>query len=121
MVIELAEAQVSLLFRGAYRSEELGSYRVVGSSGIAWHNGKSLGGDSINLRTAAGEEPIALVGDWWANGMHGAMGELLCAIEDGRQPSNAARDSLPGLAQCFAAIRSAKKSVSVDPSTLTTP
>lgn len=121
VVIELQEAQVSLLFRGAYRSEELGSYRVVGSSGVAWHWGKSLGGDSMILRTAAGEDSIVLVGDWWTNGMHGAMGELLCAIESGRQPSNAARSSLPGLALCFAAIRSAKTGVSVDPSTITTP
>ena len=121
VVIEFSEAQVSLLFRGAYRSQEVGSYRVAGSAGVARHWGKSLGGDSMRLRTAVGEESIALVGDWWANGMHGAMGELLCAIEEGRQPSNAARSSLPGLGLCFAAIRSAKTGMSVDPSTVATP
>jgi hypothetical protein len=35
------------------------------------------------------------------------MGELLCAIEEGREPMNGARDNLNSLALCFAAIAAA--------------
>jgi hypothetical protein len=35
------------------------------------------------------------------------MGELLCAIEQNRQPIHNARDNLNSLALCFAATRSA--------------
>jgi hypothetical protein len=35
------------------------------------------------------------------------MGELLCAIEQGRTPGHAARDNLRSLALCFAALASA--------------
>jgi hypothetical protein len=34
------------------------------------------------------------------------MGELLCAIEENREPQNSARDNLSSLALCFAAIQS---------------
>ena len=34
------------------------------------------------------------------------MGELLCAIEEGREPQNSARDNLHSLEVCFAACAS---------------
>jgi hypothetical protein len=36
------------------------------------------------------------------------MAELLCAIEDGRQPLNSARDNLRSLALTFAAVASTR-------------
>ena len=36
------------------------------------------------------------------------MGELLCAIEDDREPSNSARSNLKSLALCYAAVASAE-------------
>ncbi|MFA6241395.1 MAG: hypothetical protein WC655_10720, partial [Candidatus Hydrogenedentales bacterium] len=47
-------------------------------------------------------------GDWFANGFHGAMAELLCAIEEKREPYNSARHNLRSLALCFAAVASAE-------------
>ncbi len=38
------------------------------------------------------------------------MAELLCAIEDGRQPLNSARDNLRSLALTFAAVASTRDS-----------
>ena len=35
------------------------------------------------------------------------MGELLCAIEKNREPSNSARENLRSLAICLAAVKSA--------------
>jgi hypothetical protein len=37
------------------------------------------------------------------------MGELLCAIEEDREPENSARGNLQSLALCFAAIASARE------------
>jgi hypothetical protein len=39
------------------------------------------------------------------------MAELLCAIEEGREPVNNARGNLRGLGLCFAAIASAAEGV----------
>jgi predicted dehydrogenase len=36
------------------------------------------------------------------------MGELLCAVEEGREPLNGARENLRSLALAFAAIESAR-------------
>jgi hypothetical protein len=43
------------------------------------------------------------------------MGELLCAIEEGREPLNSARDNLRGLELCFAAVASAERHAAVRP------
>ena len=47
-------------------------------------------------------------GNWFDDGFRGTMGELLAAIEENREPSNAAASALPGLALCFAAVESAR-------------
>ena len=49
-----------------------------------------------------------LKGSWFLEGFMGTMGELLCAIESKREPVHSARDNLPGLALCIAAVRSAE-------------
>ena len=50
---------------------------------------------------------VALDGVWFDDGFAGAMGELLCAIEEDREPENSARRNLPSLELCFAAVASA--------------
>jgi hypothetical protein len=50
---------------------------------------------------------VKLGGSWFRDGFHGTMAELLCAIEEKRQPYNSARDNLESLAMCFAAVASA--------------
>lgn len=47
------------------------------------------------------------------------MGELLCAIEDGREPWNNARDNLRSLRTCFAACISADRGRPIDPASVT--
>jgi len=42
------------------------------------------------------------------DGFAGAMGELLCAIEDGREPQNSARGNLASILLCQAALRSSR-------------
>jgi glucose-fructose oxidoreductase len=49
-----------------------------------------------------------LTGSWFNDGFAGAMGELLCAIEDGCEPLNSARGNLLSLQLCQAAVRSVR-------------
>ena len=55
-----------------------------------------------------------LQGKWFPDGLHGAMAELLCAIEDDRVPYHNAEDNLKSLALCFAAVHSAETHQPVD-------
>jgi hypothetical protein len=48
------------------------------------------------------------------------MGELLCAIEEERQPENNGRDNLRSLALCFAAVASAETGQPQQPGQITT-
>ena len=65
----------------------------------------------MTLYTAEGIATPTLEGGWFPDGFHGSMGELLCAIEEGREPLNNARENLHSLAFCFAAIASATEGV----------
>ncbi|PTY01794.1 gfo/Idh/MocA family oxidoreductase [Verrucomicrobia bacterium LW23] len=80
---------------------------VIGSKGTIRSVGPSLQEQQVTLITAEGIARPALKGSWVPDGMHGSMGELLCAIEEGREPRNSARNNLRSLELCFAAIASA--------------
>jgi hypothetical protein len=58
----------------------------------------------VTLHTAAGFAVPELRGTWFVQGFHGAMAELLCAIEEGREPINNARTNLRSLALCYDAL-----------------
>jgi hypothetical protein len=49
-----------------------------------------------------------LRGNWFPDGFHGTMAELLRAIEEDREPANSAENNLQSLALCFAAVQSAE-------------
>jgi predicted dehydrogenase len=73
------------------------------------------GAHDLTLFTKRGFALPALQGKWFNDGFRGAMGELLCAIEEGRQPSHSARENLKSLAICFAAVKSADTGRAVKP------
>ncbi|NHF62339.1 Gfo/Idh/MocA family protein [Microcella pacifica] len=116
VLIQFPAAQATLLFRGATKVQQRGGYEVHGTLGSLSHLGEALGGTQI-VWSRPGEEPetITVTGTWWLNGMRGTMGELLVAIEEERAPVNAASTSLPGLALCFAALRSSRTGEVIDP------
>jgi predicted dehydrogenase len=82
---------------------------VAGSRGSIESIGPSLSEQAVTLYTADGFAQPDLQGTWFLQGFHGTMAELLCAIEEDREPLNNARDNLRGLALCFAAIASASQ------------
>jgi len=79
----------------------------VGRHGTAMSSGPDLNTQSVTITNDAGRATPRLEGDWFTNGFLGTMSELLCAIEEQRQPYNSARHNLRSAALCFAAIESA--------------
>jgi predicted dehydrogenase len=98
--------QASLIFDGATRYGARDSTSVIGANGAAFSEGPDLGHQAVELHTEAGVARPRLTGAWFNDGFAGAMGELLCAIEDGREPLNSARGNLSSLKLCLAALRS---------------
>lgn len=80
---------------------------VGGTIGTIVSEGPNLNEQRVTLYTAAGHATPTLAGAWFPDGFHGTMAELLCAIEEDREPSNGAQENLDSLALCFAAIASA--------------
>ncbi len=81
---------------------------IIGSRGTLRSVGPSLLQQRVTLHTAEGTASPVLAGCWFPDGFHGAMAELLCAIEENRAPEHSARDNLRSLALCFAAVESAE-------------
>jgi predicted dehydrogenase len=117
-LIDYDGAQASVLFRAASHFDNFGSYRVQGTHGVISHQGASLGGTTVTLHTAAGTRVVELEGDWWSNGMHGTMSELIKAVHSGVPAENTAANSLDGLRLCFAAIQSSRSGSPIDPRTI---
>jgi predicted dehydrogenase len=100
--------QASLVFDGATRYGPRDSTAVIGANGVASSQGPDLGHQAVELHIEAGVARPRLAGAWFNDGFAGAMGELLCAIEDGREPLNSARGNLVSLKLCQAALRSVR-------------
>jgi predicted dehydrogenase len=80
---------------------------ITGSAGTIRARGPICAAHDLTLYTKRGYAKPILEGKWFNDGFRGSMGELLCAIEEDREPSNSARDNLRSLALCFAAVKSA--------------
>lgn len=107
VAIEYPGAQVRLNFNGHVQHGQEDRTVVAGSRGTLRSFGPSLSEQTVILYTAEGAAVPVLEGTWFTSGFQGAMGELLCAIEEGREPTHGGRNNLDGLALCFAALASA--------------
>ena len=116
--IECEEAHVSIAFNGNTRQGQEDRTYLVGSEGAIGASGVDLTAQELTLHTTAGVARPRLEGTWFEQGFHGAMAELLCAIEEDREPFNGARSNLESLALCFAAVESAHCSQPVVPGTV---
>ena len=82
---------------------------VVGTKGTLRSRGSGLNDQSIlEVHLREGSVKIPLKGCWFESGFQGAMSELLCAIEEDRDPYHSARNNLRSLELCFAANESAE-------------
>jgi predicted dehydrogenase len=108
-LVEYDGAQASLVFDAHTRFGPEDRTYVAGSQGTLASIGPDLKHQKVTLVTAEGRASPRLQGCWFPDGFHGTMGELLCAIEEGREPENSARENLTSLALCFAAVASAER------------
>lgn len=105
--VEYDKGQAMFAFNGNCLFGQRDSTRVIGSRGTFESQGPSLSDQKVVLSTEGGSCSPRLRGTWFPDGFHGTMGELLCAIEENREPTNSARKNLRSLALCFAAAASA--------------
>jgi len=115
-IINYEQAQVRMAFNAHTCLGEEDVTTIVGTKGTLRSRGPGLNDQPlIQLFTEDGAVNIPLEGCWFENGFQGTMGELLCAIEENREPSNSAVNNLKSLELCFAALESANKNKIIVP------
>ncbi|GIV71224.1 Gfo/Idh/MocA family protein [Caldilinea sp.] len=108
VLVDYPAAQATLSFNAVTKFGHHDRTYLVGTQGTAMSSGPNLQEQTVQLFTAQGVASPILKGHWFPDGFHGAMAELLCAIEEKRSPYNNAADNLRSLALAFAAIGSAR-------------
>ncbi len=108
-LVRMQNGQGSLVFDGASPHGPRDRTHIVGTRGTLASEGPDLSTQTVTLTTAEGRAVPNLDGTWFNDGFRGAMGALLCAIEEDREPANGARENLDSLALCFAAVASARE------------
>jgi predicted dehydrogenase len=106
-LIEYEGGQAALVFDGRVVHGQEDRTFLGGTRGSAVSVGPSLSDQTVTVHTVGGHASPRLQGTWFPDGFHGAMGELLCAIEERREPLHSARNNLRSLELTFAAIASA--------------
>lgn len=120
-IIKYEEAQVTMAFNAHTKLGEEDVTTIVGTKGTLRSRGPGLNNQpTMELYTEDGEVKIPLEGSWFENGFQGTMGELLCAIEEDREPVNSAENNLRSLELCFAALASADQNKIITPGSITT-
>ncbi len=107
--IEFASSQATLVFDGHSQHGPQDHTYVSGALGTLRSFGPSVNRQTVELTRPGGTYRPLLTGAWFPDGFHGTMGELLCAIEERRQPTHSARANLRSLELCFAAVASAQR------------
>ena len=116
--IEYRNAQGSLIFDANVPEGDWEQVVVSGSRGVIRSSGYDNNTQQVEFRTSEGTFSPKLEGKWFPDGFHGTMGELLCAIEEKRQPTHSARNNLRSLELCFAAVESSLRHVPIVPGTV---
>ena len=107
-LVSFHEGQATMAFHAHTPFGNTEQLLVTGTKGTYQATGPTCAANDIRLITAKGESRPALKGSWFPDGMAGAMGELLCAIEEKREPENSAANNLRSIALCFAALESSR-------------
>src|SRR4029079_13655393 len=72
-----------------------------------------IGSERLELDTGNQRTPVPLSGAWFVDGFAAAMGELMCAVAEGREPENSAADAAESVRLFLASRESAE--LGVDP------
>ena len=107
-LISFKNGQATMAFRAHTMAGKTEHLLVTGTEGFYQAAGPICAANDTRVVTAKGEFRPALKGAWFPDGMAGTMGELLCAIEEDREPENSAANNLRSIALCFAALESTR-------------
>jgi predicted dehydrogenase len=113
-LIRLDGGQASLAFDGFTRYGPVDVTTITGSDGTLHSTGPDLNTQNVTLINVQGIETPTLRGQWFDDGFRGTMGELMCAIEENREPLNGARENLTSLALTFAAVHARQQNCEVE-------
>ncbi|HSJ66092.1 MAG TPA: Gfo/Idh/MocA family oxidoreductase [Anditalea sp.] len=112
VIINYPQSQVRMAFNAHTTLGEEDVTTIIGTKGTLRSKGPGFNDQPImEVFTEEGEVSVQLEGCWFDNGFQGTMGELLCAIEEDREPTNSAENNLKSLELCFAALESADKNI----------
>ncbi len=109
-VIDFEGAQSSIVLNGDTKYGPQDRTYVTGTEGTLLSLGPDLMQQQVTLFNEQGYGSPHLEGAWFPTGMHGAMAELLCAIEENREPVHSGKNNLATLGLSFAACASADDS-----------
>jgi len=107
-LVSFKDGQATMAFHAHTLFGNIEQLLITGTKGSYQATGPICAANDIRLITAKGESRPALKGSWFPDGMAGTMGELLCAIEERREPENSATNNLRSIALCFAALESTR-------------
>ena len=107
-IVEYDDAQANIAFNADTKLGPQDRTYVAGTKGTAVSQGPDLEDQSVTIFWKDGYASPSIEGTWFPDGFHGAMAELLSAIEADRSPSHSARDNLRSLELCYAAVASAE-------------
>ncbi len=105
--VSFPQGMATLAFNGCSRFGARETCTVVGTKGTLHAVGGICDIPTVDIHTAEGTATATLEGSWFPDGFRGCMGELMCAIEENREPENSAADNLKSLAIVLAAMKSA--------------
>lgn len=114
-IVEYPGAQVRLSFNAHTTLGEEDVTTVVGTKGTLRTRGPGLNEQcEMEVYLEEGQCRVPLESCWFDAGFQGTMGELLCAIEEDREPNNSAKSNLKSLELCFAALAAADTGLPVE-------
>jgi predicted dehydrogenase len=109
VIIEYPETQVRMSFNGHCTNGEEDTTTIVGTAGTLRSRGPGLNDQpNMEIHLQNGSTHIPLKGNWFESGFQGTMSELLCSIEEDRDPYHSARNNFKTLELCFAAEKSSE-------------
>jgi len=116
VILNYEDAQACLQFHGHVPFGGEDSITVCGTEGVLRSRGTGLADHpAVELETQDGKTTVELAGSWFLEGFQGTMAELLCAIEENREPDHSGASNLLSLETCFAVLRSADTGLPVVP------
>jgi predicted dehydrogenase len=115
VLVEYEGCQASIVLRANTSYGPSDRTRLIGAKATCESLGPDLNHQQLSIANAAGQATFKPEGAWFPDGFHGTMAELLCAIEEDREPTNNAADNLASLQLCFAACTSADQARPLTP------